>query len=186
MAHAGNWSHGVFYLDAYEDRKVLLEAIFPAIYALSPPPKRLLWIGVQPYTLRYEYLLGRHGIEMSTVEMDPVQAMYGSSIQHMIGPVQDVAKHFQASSFDVVGASPTSSFLSCLYIKALDVPSPAYMAIHLRDCSGSIQCVASQERALESNVSKQVIINGVIGWGVDSAPDIDAAFQALHTVLKRR
>ena len=45
---------------------------------------------------------------------------------------------------------------------------------------------ASQECAVQSNVSKQVIINGVIGWGVDSAPDIDAAFQALHTVLKRR
>lgn len=90
---------------------MLLEAIFPAIYALSPPPKRLLWIGVQPYTLRYEYLLGSHGIEMSTVEMNPAQALYGSSTQHMSGPVQETAKHFQASSFDVVGASSTSSCL---------------------------------------------------------------------------
>ncbi|KAK9844960.1 hypothetical protein WJX74_009058 [Apatococcus lobatus] len=132
LSKPGSWTHGIFYLDAYEDRKVLLEEILPAIYQLSPPPKRLLWIGVQPYTLRYEYLLNSHGIEMTTLEMDLAQALYGSSLHHIVGPVQDAAKHFEASSFDVV------------------------------------------------------IINGVIGWGVDSAPDIEAAFQALYTVLKRR
>ncbi|KAK9844961.1 hypothetical protein WJX74_009058 [Apatococcus lobatus] len=58
--------------------------------------------------------------------------MKTGNLHHIVGPVQDAAKHFEASSFDVV------------------------------------------------------IINGVIGWGVDSAPDIEAAFQALYTVLKRR
>ncbi len=33
---------------------------------------------------------------------------------------------------------------------------------------------------------QQVIINGVIGWGIDSASDIDETLDAIYKVLRRR
>ena len=40
----------MFYIDGYEDRRVLYSQIMPAVY--SSHTRDLLWVGVQPYTLR--------------------------------------------------------------------------------------------------------------------------------------
>ncbi len=117
----GAWSHRVFHLDAYEDRQTMSMDILPSIQSITPSPKRLLWVGVQPYTLRYEYLLGAYGIEMSSLEMSPQQSAYGSSQNHYTGPVQDAAKHFQASSFDVV----RELMLSCFH------PMDFHLSLHM-------------------------------------------------------
>ena len=82
----------------------MMQDILAPLPSLVPPVRRLLWVGVQPYTLRYEYFLASQGIEMSSIEMDGGQALYGSSQHHVIGAVQDCANHFKASSFDAVSA----------------------------------------------------------------------------------
>ena len=44
----------------------------------------------------------QHGIEMTTIEVDPNQAMYGSSSRHVIGPIQNVHEHVNGEIFDAV------------------------------------------------------------------------------------
>ena len=83
---------------------VMTQDILPALKGLSPAPKQLLWIGVQPYTLRYQYLLGDLDIQVTTLEVDQGQAVYGSSDHHIIGPAQECDKHFEHEFFDVVRA----------------------------------------------------------------------------------
>lgn len=72
----GSWSWEVFYIDSYEDRTMLYSQIMPAIY--SSNVKDLLWVGVQPYTLRYEYMLRRHGITMTSLEVRLFSAAWHS------------------------------------------------------------------------------------------------------------
>ena len=101
-ACAGKWSASVFRLDGYNDRLVMTQQILPALKAVHPNPKTLLWIGVQPYTLRYPYLMGSQDISVTTLELDEAQAVYGSTQRHIVAPAQDCRKHLEPDSFDVV------------------------------------------------------------------------------------
>ena len=52
---AGKNTKQVFYLDGLSDRMMLTRDVFPALFNLKVTD--VLWIGVQPYTLRYEYMV---------------------------------------------------------------------------------------------------------------------------------
>lgn len=71
---AGDWSRGVFFLDGFEDRRVLYGQILPEIY--NSNIKDLLWIGVEPYNLRMEFLLAKQGISMTSLEVGNGSKVY--------------------------------------------------------------------------------------------------------------
>ena len=64
---AGAWSWTVFNVDSFEDRQMLYGQILPEVYHQNV--KDVLWVGVHPYTLRYEYLFGKQGITMTSLEV---------------------------------------------------------------------------------------------------------------------
>ena len=63
----GRWSQPVFNVDHFDDRLMLYGQILPQVYHQNV--KDVLWVGVQPYTLRYEYLFAKQGIRMTSLEV---------------------------------------------------------------------------------------------------------------------
>ena len=48
----GKYITQIFYLDEYVDRVYMANEILPQVFIKGP--RSVLWVGVQPYTLRYE------------------------------------------------------------------------------------------------------------------------------------
>lgn len=90
------------------------------------------------------------------IQVTPAEAVYGSTYRHIIDKAQNIRNHVEEGAFDAVR-------LALLY-------RPSLLSI--------VQC--------RMKSCLQVILNGVIGWGLDSAEDINATFAALHKVMRGR
>ena len=49
---ANKWYSELFFVDQFPDRAYLMHKIIPEL--LKRHPKEILWVGVQPYAMRYE------------------------------------------------------------------------------------------------------------------------------------
>lgn len=125
----GHFSEKIFEFEDFTDRRFLSEYIVPAV--ISTMPKRVLWVGVQPYTLRTLYQMENSGIEVSTIEPWDGMSQFGSSKHHMVSGIGDLGRHVRPATYDII------------------------------------------------------IINGVIGWGLDDERMIKDAVKVMHTHLKK-
>jgi SAM-dependent methyltransferase len=82
-----------------EDRRVLEEVIFP-FYQADSRFKTVLFVGCNTYTSHYEreFFAGRN---YWTIEPDPDLRKFGAG-QHVIAPLEEVARHFAANFFDLI------------------------------------------------------------------------------------
>lgn len=126
---SGHFSEKVFEFEELADRKYMSEHIIPAVISLKP--ERVLWVGVQPYTLRSVYQMENARIKVSTIEPWDGTAVYGSSKHHMVAGIGSLGEHARPAMFDVI------------------------------------------------------IINGVMGWGLDDEEMIKDGIRAMHTHLKK-
>ena len=109
---AARQSHEVFQLDSFEDRQVLYADILPALYD-THMPINVLFVGMQAYCLRYEYMFARHGIALTTLEVRPTgcysmiaqrQGLHALSAIRQIARASDpdmlhiIAKHIKVPS----------------------------------------------------------------------------------------
>lgn len=81
------------------DRR-LLEDVILAHHARRIEAIAVLSIGTHRATRHYETLLRGH--RYVTLDRDPAMAAFGSSQQHLVGGVEDVAGALRAESFDLV------------------------------------------------------------------------------------
>jgi hypothetical protein len=81
-----------------DNRRVLEQTIFPRILA-DPSYQRILFVGCHWYTWHYKKIFATS--EFWTLEIDPARARYGSS-RHITDSVENVKRHFDDSTFDVV------------------------------------------------------------------------------------
>ena len=95
----------VFTIDGLNDRLWLTKRIFPAILQLGSSDAatgstgpRILWAGVHPYTLRYEYLL--KGAQVTSIDPNRDLALWGSSHKHIVDVLQNIDQYYQPGSFD--------------------------------------------------------------------------------------
>jgi len=81
-----------------EDRMLLEDMLLPA-YASEPAVGELLFVGCESYTRSYADAFGPG--RFRTIDIDPAQARHGTP-DHIVAPIQDVARHVAAASLDVV------------------------------------------------------------------------------------
>lgn len=81
------------------DRQVLVEDILPAFAGACPS---MLWIGVRRYTVDYPGRLEARGGSVWTTDIDPVNALWGRSGQHVTGDMQQLDRDFSPAQFDAV------------------------------------------------------------------------------------
>jgi hypothetical protein len=81
------------------DRRILEESIFP-YYCNDPGFKKVLFVGCAAFTSHYqrEFFADK---EFWTIEPGANQAKFGST-NHVIAPLEDASKHFEAGYFDVI------------------------------------------------------------------------------------
>lgn len=95
----------VFAIDGLNDRLWLTKRIFPAILqgrgsaaAAGSTGPRILWAGVQPYTLRYEYMLA--GAQVTSIDPNRDLALWGFTHNHIVDVLQNIGKYYQPGSFE--------------------------------------------------------------------------------------
>ncbi len=82
-----------------EDRRVLEEDIFP-YYRSDAQFKTVLFVGCNTYTAHYQkqFFADR---QYWTIEPDPQLRKFGAA-QHVIAPLEELARHFAADFFDLI------------------------------------------------------------------------------------
>ena len=91
-------SVGVDLYSHTEDRRVLEKVILPEL-SLNNELARILFVGCDWYTRRYQQLFARQ--EFWTLDVDPEKARYGAG-HHVTGCVTDVDRHFARGQFDAI------------------------------------------------------------------------------------
>jgi SAM-dependent methyltransferase len=81
------------------DRLVLERRIFP-YFAADTAIRDVLFVGCDTYTAHYERDFFSN-TNYTTIEPDPERARYGAS-NHVVAPLEDLARHFRPDSFDVI------------------------------------------------------------------------------------
>lgn len=95
----------MYSIDNLVDRQYLIHSIFPALKQVTKAPA-ILSVGVRPYTMRWEYLLKAQGASrFDTIELDATTAIYGSNHAHFQDIAQNIDKHVEANTYDVVIAN---------------------------------------------------------------------------------
>jgi hypothetical protein len=97
------WQRGFY---APPDRRVLEHDILGEL-ARDPKVKRVLFVGVQWYTMRYPTHFA--GKTFATIDPEPSVARFGGN-PHAVGHVQDLAKHFPGMVFDAIVMSGVIGF----------------------------------------------------------------------------
>jgi len=110
------------------DRTVMTKEILPALAALKPA--RILFVGCQAYTARYDRWFASEQTEYWTIDVDPETARFGSPNRHVVDGVQNLGGHFAPAFFDAI------------------------------------------------------VLNGVIGFGLDEPTAIAQGLRACHAVLR--
>lgn len=87
-------------LGAYRppDRHIL-EGEILTTFARDPAVARVLFVGVEWYTKRYPAFFA--GKTFATIDPDQAVARFGGD-PHVVGPVQDLARHFTGTMFDAI------------------------------------------------------------------------------------
>lgn len=81
-----------------DDRRFLEDVVLPHV-ATHPTAPSVLFVGTAPYTKWYPRLLPH--ADLWTIEPDPSGKKFGAR-NHICAPLQDVAQHVAASSFDTI------------------------------------------------------------------------------------
>jgi hypothetical protein len=81
-----------------DNRRVLEGQVFPYCNA-QPDLQRILFVGCHWYTWHYQQIFAKK--EFWTLEIAPERARYGSK-RHAIDSVENVEKHFDPGSLDVI------------------------------------------------------------------------------------
>lgn len=81
--------------------RVLLEQRWLAAYAADPAVRTLLFVGCEWYTRDYAALFDPDRARFRTIDIDPRKARHGS-IDHILAPLQEVARHVDRASVDVI------------------------------------------------------------------------------------
>jgi SAM-dependent methyltransferase len=88
------------------DRRVLEHEILAEL-ARDPAVERVLFVGVQWYTVRYPtHFVGK---TFATIDPVPAVARFGGS-PHVVGQIQDLAEHFPGMVFDAIVMSGVIGF----------------------------------------------------------------------------
>jgi hypothetical protein len=82
------------------DRKYMVGTILPALTKLKP--RRVLFVGVQRYTFKYERQFSAAVSEFWTIDIASDTAEWGSTQHHVIGDIVSADKHFAPAFFDIV------------------------------------------------------------------------------------
>ncbi|MEO6420084.1 MAG: class I SAM-dependent methyltransferase [Polyangiaceae bacterium] len=88
------------------DRRVLERTILP-FYAANEGIRRVLFVGVAPYTARYRELFP--GRVFATIDTNEGRAHLGGD-PHVVGSVTDLDRHFAPDSFDFVAFNGVLGF----------------------------------------------------------------------------
>ena len=97
------WQRGWY---APPDRRVLEHDILGA-FAADPGVQRVLFVGVQWYTMRYPtHFTGK---TFATIDPEPKVATFGGN-PHVVGQIQDLAEHFPGMVFDAIVMSGVIGF----------------------------------------------------------------------------
>lgn len=90
------------------DRRLLEQVLLPA-YAADPALRTLIFVGCDWYTRDYGDLFAPDSARFRTVDIDPAKARFGSP-GHLVAPMQDIARHFEPDSVDVIIANGIYGF----------------------------------------------------------------------------
>lgn len=82
------------------DRRVLERIIVPG-YLAELPVSRVLFVGCDNYTAHYQRELFAT-CEYWTIDSNPKMRPFGAKRQHVIAPLEDLAKHFPEQYFDLI------------------------------------------------------------------------------------
>ena len=70
------------------------------------PAAAHLWVGVKPYSTRYEYILRAAGASrFDSIEPDTSQIVFGSSQNHYVDIAQNIDKYVGPGTYDIVIAN---------------------------------------------------------------------------------
>ena len=97
------WKRGLY---QPPDRRVLEHEILGEL-ARDPEVQRVLFVGVQWYTTRYPTHF--EGKTFATLDPEPKVAQFGGK-RHVVGQIQDLAKHFPDVVFDAIVMSGVIGF----------------------------------------------------------------------------
>jgi SAM-dependent methyltransferase len=107
---SAGWSLSAIYMRFFarprlktDDRAVLEERIFPALYR-DPRVRRVLFVGVSRFTRWYPYIFTtRPRIRFETADLSPDARAYGARNAHWTCRFEELVSHSEArSSYDVV------------------------------------------------------------------------------------
>lgn len=84
--------------DSLASRRFLQDMLLP--WARDHCP-RILFVGAAPYTHHYERLFAARGGGFTTMDVNPSMAVWGS-VDHIVGPVQEIPRFRPPGSFDCV------------------------------------------------------------------------------------
>lgn len=110
------WKAGIY---LPPDRKALERTILP-FYAANEGIKRVLFVGVAPYTARYRELFPAR--VFATIDTNAARAHLGGE-PHVVGSVTELDRHFDPDSFDLIVFNGVLGF-------GLDDPAKARAAFH--------------------------------------------------------
>lgn len=86
-------------MDEFADRRYMEGVLLPAVAAMRP--RRLLDVGLQPYTAHYGRFFGPE-TERWTLDVDPASARLGAPDRHIVGDVLDAEARFEPGTLDVL------------------------------------------------------------------------------------
>jgi Methyltransferase domain len=138
----GTW-YGELGIARCPDRLHLERELIPAV---GHRGGNALFIGCRPYTKRYPALLGAHGAECWTIDVDPTVARWGAPERHVTDAVQNAQDHWPPSSFDTIVLNGVFGF--------------------------GLDSVRDQDAALR--VSRRLLTSGgwlILGWNTDRCID---------------
>jgi len=90
------------------DRRLLEETVLPG-YAADSTLRSLLFVGCDWYTRDYAELFAPTRERFRTIDIDPAKARFGAP-GHVVGPMQEIGRHFRPGSVDVVVANGIYGF----------------------------------------------------------------------------
>lgn len=84
----------------FDDRLYLIHRLLPACLLLSP--KRVLFIGVRPYTLQYVRLFESHGCEFWSIDRDPCTRRIAPAERHIVADIVQEWEQNRHLTFDLI------------------------------------------------------------------------------------
>jgi hypothetical protein len=124
-------AHHVDALHLLEDRRLLVEVIFPYVND-DPGIRKILFVGCDWYTKPYEKIFRRK--EYWTLEINPEKRRYGAE-RHIVDALWNLPRHLAPGYFDAIVCNGVFMVTA---IETREHAEPSFMACHASLRSGGL------------------------------------------------